>query len=236
MNIRFVFNKHSFRGGIFLAGTFIFFIAANKFTTAANAIVLQFTAPIFILILSAIFFRQKFRRGDVITVCMTSIGISLFFLDQLSTGYLLGNFMGITAGFFLANMLIVTGQADWDSRMSGILLGHLFTAAIGVPMIVFFPITLSLLPTLSILALGIFQLGIPYILYGLAAKHCSPLACALIGAVEPLLNPVWVFIFNGEAPGIFALIGGFIVIVTIVIWCIWSNATTKVQKEISIAN
>ena len=72
----------------------------------------------------------------------------------------------------------------------------------------------------SILVLGIFQLGIPYILYGCALKSCPPLACSLLDAVEPLLNPVWVFLVTGERPGAFALCGGVIVIVTITLWCV----------------
>ena len=67
---------------------------------------------------------------------------------------------------------------------------------------------------------GVVQLGIPYVLYGIAVKNCPPLVCSLIGALEPLLNPVWVFLFTGERPGLFALLGGAVVIVTITAWCI----------------
>ena len=77
--IEFKINKYSILSGISLMCTFVFFVAANKFTTAANAIVLQYSAPIFILILSALFYHQKFRSGDIITVASTSVGISLFF-------------------------------------------------------------------------------------------------------------------------------------------------------------
>ena len=72
--------------------------------------------------------------------------------------------------------------------------------------------------TASILTLGIFQLGISYILYVKASKYCPPLACCLLGALEPLLNPVWVAIFDGERPGIWALIGGVIVVASITVW------------------
>ncbi|HVI41963.1 MAG TPA: DMT family transporter, partial [Anaerovoracaceae bacterium] len=82
--IEFKINKDSILSGISLMCTFLLFVAANKFTTSANAIVLQYSAPIFILILSALIYRQKFRKGDIITVAATSVGISLFFLDKLS--------------------------------------------------------------------------------------------------------------------------------------------------------
>lgn len=131
--------------------------------------------------------------------------------------------MGILAGFFMAGMYIITGRADEDSRMSGILFGHTLTAIIGVPMMFVFPTPITTTALLSVLALGVVQLGIPYVLYGLAVKHCPPLACSLIGAIEPLLNPVWVFIFNGEAPGMYALLGGAIVITAVTGWCIWRD-------------
>lgn len=221
--ITFTINKYSVFSGVALAGTFLFFIAANKLTTSANAIVLQYSAPIFILIISALLFRQKFRGGDIITVAVTSIGISLFFLDKLSGGYLLGNMMGLAAGVAFAFMFVITGRADVHSRGTGILLGHLITAVVGIPFLFFYETPFTAVNIAVILAMGIFQLGIPYILYGLAVRKCSPLACSLISAIEPLLNPVWVFLFNGEAPGFFALIGGAVVIGAVVCWSIWSN-------------
>ncbi len=223
----FQINRYSVLSGITLMGTFVFFVAANKFTTSANAIVLQYSAPIFILILSALFYHQKFRQGDIITVAATSVGISLFFLDKLSGGYMVGNLLALMAGLSFASMFVVTGHADQNSRSSGILLGHVFTAIIGIPFAFFFPTPVTPSIVIVILAMGIFQLGIPYILYGLAIRRCSPLACALISAVEPLLNPVWVFLYNGEVPSFFALIGGTIVISAVVAWSIWSGKAEK---------
>lgn len=221
-------NRQSILSGIFLSGTFIFFIMANKMTTSANAIVLQYTAPIFILLLSALLFHQKFRFGDILSVAGTTVGVSLFFLDELSGGYFVGNLVAILAGLFFAAMFLSTARADENSRMSGILFGHLLTAIIGVPFAIlggahFSPVSITI-----ILILGIFQLGIPYILYGLAVRQLSPLACSLISAVEPLLNPIWVFLFQGERPGLFALIGGIVVIGSVVAWTVWSS---KIQEK-----
>lgn len=218
--LRLRLNRSSLICGVSLSLTFLAFVSANKLTTAANAIVLQFTAPVFILILSAIVFKQRFARADVITVALTMGGISLFFFDQLAPGNLLGNFVAIFAGFTLAGMYIATGRTDEESRMSGILLGHLFTAAVGIPMMLVFDTPITTPAVLSILTLGILQLGIPYVLYGIAVKNCPPLVCSLLGAIEPLLNPVWVFLFTHERPGMFALVGGAIVIVTITLWCV----------------
>jgi drug/metabolite transporter (DMT)-like permease len=220
-------NFSSVAGGFFVAGTFFAFVSANKMTTAANAIVLQFTSPVFIMIISAIFFRQRFHKADFVAVIATMFGISLFFFDRLGAGSLLGNCIAILAGAFMAGMYVITGRADEDSRMSGILLGHVFTAIIGIPMVFIFPTPVTSAAVISILVLGIVQLGIPYVLYGLAVKNCPPLACSLIGAIEPLLNPVWVFLFNGEAPGVYALFGGVIVIGAVTAWCVWRDRFVK---------
>lgn len=221
--ISFVINKYSILSGIFLSAVFVFFIAANKMTTSANAIVLQYSAPIFIIIFSSLIFKQKFRKADILTVLFTLGGISLFFFDELSGGYMAGNMLAILAGVFFGAMFVTTGRADDRSRSSGILLGHVITAVIGVPFAFIYPTPVTPTTVATILALGIFQLGIPYILYGMAARHCSSLACSLISAIEPLINPVWVFLFNGETPGFFALIGGTIVISSVVAWTIWSS-------------
>jgi len=173
--------------------------------------------------LSVLFLKQKVTLPDLLTVLLTMGGISLFFFDQLSPGNLFGNFVAIGAGFSMAAMYLATGSTDEESRMSGILLGHLFTAAIGIPFLFVYETPVTMPAVLSILTLGIVQLGIPYLLYGIAVKDCPPLACSLLGAIEPLLNPVWVFLFTGERPGVFALLGGAVVIATITVWCVWRD-------------
>lgn len=228
---RIMLNKSSLLSGVFIAATFFAFVSANKMTTAANAIVLQFTSPVFILIISALVFHQHFHRVDLLAVVVTLFGISLFFFDKLGAGKIAGNCIAILAGLFMAGMYVVTGRTDDDSRMSGILFGHLFTAVIGVPMIFVFSTPVSSTALMSILALGVVQLGVPYILYGLAVKNCPPLACSLVGAIEPLLNPVWVFLFDGERPGLFALIGGMIVIAAVTGWCLWRDRFVSLNNH-----
>lgn len=219
---RFKLNTYSLLAGIGLGFSATLFTIANKLTTAANAIVLQYTAPIFILVISALFFRQKLARRDVVVVGITMAGMVLFFLDQLSPGNLLGNIFGILAGVFLAQMFVMVGRGgdDDSTRMSGILIAHAITLLIGLPLGI--PMTESVagIEVLYVIILGVFQLGIPYVLYGIASRDCPPLACSLIGMLEPLLNPVWVAIFIGEMPGPFALAGAVIIIATVSWWCV----------------
>ena len=219
---RLIINRYSIFAGVGLSGSCISFVIANKLTTAANAIVLQYTAPIFILLLSFIFFKKRMTISEILVVIFVTIGISLFFFDDLSPGNLLGNLFGISAGIFLAVMFVCIGQVQENDslRMSGILLAHTFTTIIGILALPFVSFTTTSMEIFFVLLLGVFQLGIPYVLYTLASKHCSPLTCSLIGTLEPLLNPVWVFLFVGEAPGFFALIGAVIVILSISIWLV----------------
>ncbi len=222
-------NKYSILAGFGLSGTCISFVIANKMTTAANAIVLQSTAPIFILLFSAFLFKKKMKRSDVSVVIVVTLGIAAFFFDKLSPGNIIGNFLGITAGFCLAVMLVSVGQAaDDDSvRMTGVLLAHILTTTVGASSLFFVDFHTTPIEVVYVMILGVFQLGIPYVFYCLASKHCSPLACSLIGMLEPLLNPVWVFLFAGEAPGFFALIGGAVVIFAVSAWCVSENRRIK---------
>lgn len=217
---RYILSRRTVVGGVLTAAVYTCFTVANKLTTAANAIVLQFTSPVFIVIFSALFFKQKIRKNDLAVVLATLAGIALFFFDQLKPGYVLGNFVAIAAGMFMACMFLAVGSMEGDERFSTILNGQMFTFLFGLPFIIATKPEFTAAAVINILILGVFQLGIAYILYVKASQNCPPLACCLLGALEPLLNPVWVFIFDGERPGVFALIGGVIVIFSITLWCI----------------
>ena len=225
--IGFTADRRSLAGGAALCLTLTCFVAANKLTTAANSIVLQFTAPMFIVVFSALFLKKRFSRADVLAVVLTMAGISLFFFDQLTPGHLAGNCVAIFAGMAFACYYMSLEGASESQRMSAILIAHGLTFLVGLPFTFVYPPELSAAPMACILVLGVVQLGIPYVLLGRASGACPPLACSLLGAVEPLLNPVWVFIFDGEAPGLWALIGGVVVVATITVWCVYGDLRGK---------
>uniref|UniRef100_UPI00402650EE DMT family transporter n=1 Tax=Candidatus Scatomorpha intestinigallinarum TaxID=2840923 RepID=UPI00402650EE len=225
--IGFTADRRSLAGGAALCLTLTCFVAANKLTTAANSIVLQFTAPMFIVVFSALFLKKRFSRADVLAVVLTMAGISLFFFDQLTPGHLSGNCVAIFAGMAFACYYMSLEGASESQRMSAILIAHGLTFLVGLPFTFVYPPELSAAPVACILVLGVVQLGIPYVLLGRASGACPPLACSLLGAVEPLLNPVWVFIFDGEAPGLWALIGGVVVVATITVWCVYGDLRGK---------
>ena len=220
---RFVLNRQTVIAGILAGCVYLCFACANKLTTAANAIVLQFTSPVFIVLFSAILFHERIRRTDMAVVLVTLGGIALFFFDQLAPGYVAGNCVAIAAGMFMAGMYMAIGKLEGEARFSAVVIGQSFTFLVGLPAVLITHPVVNGSTVACIFVLGILQLGISYILYVKASRYCPPLACCLLGAVEPLLNPVWVLIFDGERPGIFALIGGIIVVAAITAWCIFGK-------------
>lgn len=224
-------NKKSLLAGAALAGTLTGFVAANKLTTAANAIVLQFTAPVFIMLLSALIYKKRFKKSDYLAVAFTLLGICMCFMDRMSTGSLSGNLIAIGSGFTYGSMYVINGESDPDSRMSGVFFGQFFAVLISIPFFFSAQVETSAVILSAVGLLGAVQLGIPYILLALASNHCPPLLCCLISAIEPLLSPLWVFLGSGELPGAAALVGGLLVVATVTVWNIWSD-----RQEAAIQN
>jgi len=212
---RIVVSRDTLISGVLLAGVFLCFVAANKMTTSANAIVLQYTAPIFVLIFSMVFLHKKPRLFDVIAVLLTLIGVVLFFIGSLGVGNMLGNCIGVVAGMFMGGMFVAVGNTKGEEKMSGILFGHVFCAAIGLPFVFFTENTLSGTGIGLVALLGIVQLGIPYILYALAANKCSMISCVVISAIEPVLNPILVAVFDKQIPSALSIGSGVFLIAVI---------------------
>ena len=214
------FSRPVLFSGILLCLTMLLFVAANKLTTSANAIIIQSTAPIHIVIISAVFLRQKYVKKEYLVIFFTMLGIALFFFDELSPGNMLGNFLALISGITFASMYVFTNRLpDDESALSAMLFGHIAAAAVGLPFALFFPPQITLQTVTVLFVLGVFQLGVPYILYSLAIRKCRPLYGSLLGMLEPLLNPVWVFLMIGELPGPVAATGGVIVLLSVGIWC-----------------
>ena len=200
------------------AAAVILFVVANKLTTAANAILLQYTSPIYAALLGAWLLGERATWLDWGTIAVTMGGIALFFLDDLSASGLWGNVCAIASGVTYACLVVLLRKQKEGSPLESVLLGNALAALIG------FPFTLGTSPNPSgwavLLILGVVQLGLPYTLYSLAIKHVTALEAILIPAIEPILNPLWVFLVMGEAPGPWALLGGFIVLVSVTTRCI----------------
>ncbi|HML67658.1 MAG TPA: EamA family transporter [Clostridia bacterium] len=216
-----VFNKDTIKIALALAGVCTTFVAANKLTTAANAIVIQYCAPVYVLLYIAFVQKKKLRPLDIAVVPITILGVSLCFIGQMGKGHLIGDSIAVISGVFFAAMFIFSEGVSDQTRASGIMQGQFLTAIIGLPVLfatrpAFTPQAIS-----GILVLGIFQIGIAYVLYSIAIKRAPLLTCSLLAVLEPLLNPVWVFLFAGENPGVWSLVGGVIVVFIITLWYVY---------------
>lgn len=202
-------------GAVAYALTVILFVAANKLTTAANAILLQYTSPIYAALLGTWFLGEQTTRRDWITIFVVMGGMVLFFLDDLTTGGFWGNVCAISSGATFACLVLFMRKQKNESPLESILLGNILTALIGLPFI--FQTMPSASSWIGLVFAGVIQLGISQILYSAAIKHVAALEAILIQTIEPILNPLWVLLVMGEAPGPWAFAGGFIVLASVTI-------------------
>lgn len=210
--------------GMFILTQFLF-ITSTKLTTAANAIFLQYTMPIYVVLLAFWFLREKPTRTDWLSMLVIFIGLALFFADKLNTNGLYGNLLAILSGVTGAIMMIsFRAQKDGNPAESN-LIAFLVTAIFGFPFILKETWTIT---NWSILAfLGIVQIGFAFIFFTKGIKHIPALEANLIGTLEPVLNPIWVFLFYGESMGKFALIGGLVVLSGVVLSAVGSAKAAK---------
>ncbi len=207
---RFNWTRLQVTGAVAYVGAQIFFIMATKLTTAANAIFLQYTLPIYIVLFGYWFLNERPQRADWISLIVIFAGLFLFFGDDLNFDGFSGNILAIVSGMAMALLMLCMRKQKDGTPANTILLGNILGAVIGLPFL--FQESYSL-PNLGIIAyLGIFQIGLSFVLYSIAIKQVQALEATLILTLEPILNPLWVFLVIGETPGKLALIGGMFVI------------------------
>jgi drug/metabolite transporter (DMT)-like permease len=210
--LRFTWSRWQVSAAIAYAGMVLLFVLATKLTTAANAILLQYTAPVYIALAAPWFLGERSRPRDWAVIGVTLGGMSLFFLDRLSSEGTWGNVAAIASGVFFAALALFLRKQKEGSPVESIVLGNVVAAAIGLP----FVFSGDPLPDgngwLRLVALGVVQLGISYIAYSAALRRASAMEAAVFPMLEPVLNPIWVMLFLDERPGRFAIVGGLIVL------------------------
>jgi drug/metabolite transporter (DMT)-like permease len=218
-NFRFKFNKPILLAGFSLTITTVLFMLANKMTSAANAIVLQYTSPVFIILLTLLIDKQKPRKRDIFAIIGVLIGISIFFFDQFKSGQYLGDLIALASGLSFAAVFFANKLPN-ASPIDATYLGNLLSLLI-LPFILFdqsFIQNQSPMTWLLIILMGVFQLGFGYIFFSLGIKQTPATTSSIIATLEPILNPIWVFLFLSEVPSTLALIGGLIVLITVSIY------------------
>jgi len=224
-SIRADFTRGNILAAICLSGTTILFVFANKLTTAAAAILLQFTAPVFIILIQLMFYGKKPKTSETVAVLTTILGMLLFFVERLESGTLLGNLLAIASGLSFAGVCVCNKLPDTKPEHS-LYLGFLFNSAVGLPF-AFFEVTADPLAWGSVVFLGIVQVGLAYVFFSIGIKKVSALLASLITALEPVLNPVWVALVTDEAPGFYAVMGGAVIIITVVGYNLWVERSVK---------
>jgi drug/metabolite transporter (DMT)-like permease len=209
--------------------TTILFTAANKNTTAANAILLQYTAPIFVILMAHFLLKERMTKVDVLCVLGVLGGLVLFVFEGIGGGHLFGDFLALLSGVCFAG-LAVSMRAQKDAKpMESVILGNLLNAVICLP--IGFSISLPQGGLLFLVLLGLVQLGLSYLLYSYAVRHVPALQIVLLTMLEPLLNPVWVYLATGETPGLLALIGGAVVLLMVVMHAVLKNRENAWQRR-----
>jgi len=200
-------------GGIAYAAVVILFVLGNKLTTAANAILIQYSAPIYIALFSGWFLNEKIRWSDWLTIMIVISGLFLFFLDELSPAGFWGNICAILSGVSLAWLFLFLRKQKNESTIESVILGNFLAAVVGLPFI--FEALPDRAGWIGLIILGIVQLGLPYFLFSIAIKSVTALEAILIPIIEPILNPIWVLLLVGEMPGKWAIMGGIIVLMAV---------------------
>ena len=215
----------------------ILFVLATKTTTAANAIFLQYTAPVYLLILEPIIYKEKFRSRDLITVAVCLGGMALFFVGQLRPQDVAGNLMALASGlcFALYFLLLRHPRAREVNRASSVIYGNTLAVILTAPWGLATLTSITSHDLIGVAYLGIIQLGVAYTLFTLGmARGVRSLDAGIICYVEPVLNPVWVFLVLSEKPSRWALLGGSIIIVAVICHMILDARGKRQIRNLSV--
>ena len=227
---RIVLNKAVIIGGCAIGFSSILYVVSNKLTTAANAILIQYTAPVFIIFYIWFLFREKPTKLDIAATIIISLGEICFFIDSLSVGGMLGNVLALIGGAIYA-VVFMMKRFDGADTLSSVLIGCLICSVAGFPWLIseteFTPVTIG-----GILAIGVVQYGLGYICMAEGLMGTPPLTASLISMVEPIINPILAAIVLGELLTPMALVGAAIVIVSVILYNILQEKMKKVRNDV----
>ena len=213
--------------GVAFGATMVLFVISNKLTTAANTVFLQSTYPLYVLLLSPFLLGERIRRRDVIFMAVVALGFALFFIGidppmVTAPDPLRGNILAATAGFTFALTIMGLrwmsareGAAGGHSAAGAILMGNVFACLVTLPAAL--PIVGTTADWMVLGYLGVFQIAVAYIFLITAARHLSAVEIAIVLMIEPVLNPVWAWLWHGERPGAWPLVGGAIIVLATIV-------------------
>jgi drug/metabolite transporter (DMT)-like permease len=232
-SLKFEFDNISILSAFFYAGILLGFVIATKMTTAVNAIFLQFTAPIYLLVLEPIFLKTKFEAKNVITILFCIAGMILFFIGRLELGNIYGNIIAIGSGICFAFFALLVKWKKQKSKsgntLHSVIIGNALVSVTAI-FLIFPNFSLSTIEALSLFYMGVFQIGISYMIFNEGIKYVSATESMIIAMIEAIFNPIWVFIGIGEVPSIYSIIGGLIIMSAIM----WRNFSRKDGEKVVV--
>jgi DME family drug/metabolite transporter len=189
------------------------FVIATRWTTAANAIFLQYAGVVWVLLFSPLVLREPMRRRDVIAIVFALGGMALFFVGKFEARGMAGNAMALLSSVFFA-MLILALRRQHDASRAAVSWGNVAIALVLLPFVAN-DLALSLRSFLALLFLGVFQIGFAYAFFVKGLRYVTATQASLTGMLEPVANPIWVLLFLGEQPSTFAIAGAAVVLAAI---------------------
>lgn len=189
------------------------FVMATKLTTAANAIFLQYAGVVWVLILSPLVLHEKMQRRDAFAIVAAMSGMALFFVGKFEARGMSGNAMALVSSVFFAMMILALRREHQASR-AAVTWGNIVLALAIFPFVAH-DLALTAKSLFALLFLGVFQIGVAYAFFVRGLRHVTATQASLTGMLEPVANPVWVLLFLGERPSVYAIFGGAIVLAAI---------------------
>ena len=209
----------------------ITFVSANTLTAAANAVLLQYSSPIWTALLAWWVIKEKPRWEHWGALILVIGGLLIFFRDGLGSGALLGDALGVISGVFIAIHVVFLRMSKDGNPRDVLLAAHIIAFVVSIPFIVLYPPELTVSSVWPILFMGLIQQGVASLLFAYGIKHLSAIQAMLTSTIEPLCNPVWVLLVLGERPSVSAIIGGGLILIAVVFSSIVGNQ--RKQREIN---
>jgi drug/metabolite transporter (DMT)-like permease len=224
-------RRHLIVGAVYSA-TLILFVAANKLTTAANAIFLQSTAPAYLIVLGPLLLRERLRRSDVWLLLGVAVGMALFFVaaeppratapDPVN-GNIIGMFSGVAWAFTVLGLRWI-GRSDDGAHasMATVVAGNTFAGLLALPFAL--PVEHAGPGDLLVLLyLGVFQVGLAYVCLTRGIRRVPAFEASTLLLIEPALNPVWTWLIMGERPAVLSIAGGSVILASTLLSAWWAT-------------
>ncbi len=227
---RFTFSLPQVAAAVASASTMLLFVYANKATTSANAILLQYGAPIYTAFLGSFLLKEKAGTEHWIALACIAFGMFLFFRDELTQGSLAGNIAAIASGVTFALYIVFMRMQKDGSPLESGLIAHWITAAVAGAIALFHPMP-SITPASAgaVLVLGVFQIGLATVLLSIGIRRITAIQGILVAIIQPVFSPLWVFLATAELPGRNSIMGGMVILFAVTL-----SSIVSIRRSIAI--